>query len=483
MKLRYFPLGLFWKLFSTTVLYFGLVSIAAFFAASYVFHFPLHLWTTILFLIGLIFVLVLAGVWIAYQFSLPFGRVIMKAFRLAYRKQFSSDEDEDEEDLLSDEPGEYVELERALYRIRRKLKKRKVQLAHEREETRALMGALVDPVLSVGLDGKLVFFNSSFATHFMTRAQVHVASEGGLFHISEIIRDPTLVEMVDGVLKSGQIQNLQIRLNTVQESGGRIYSVIISPLYEEKNRSTLYGALMLFHDITEMKQAERIRVEFVENASHELRTPLTSIKGYLSTLQEDVQAERKEQIPTFFNILNKNVDRLIELVNDLLTISSLENNSPLDIEYVYPEQMTFEVIERLAKLASERKIVIRTTAHVPSFKADPLKIEQVLMNLIGNAIKYNNEGGSVEVIWEFDQEKKNILLRVKDNGPGISEEHMGRLFERFYRVDKGRSRDVGGTGLGLSIVKHITQCHGGSVKALSQVGLGSEFICSFPVRS
>ena len=145
--------------------------------------------------------------------------------------------------------------------------------------------------------------------------------------------------------------------------------------------------------------------------------------------------------------------------------------------------LTQDVFERLSQQASDRNIMLKLVDESKPFKADPLMIERVLENLVGNAIKYIQESGCIEVSWELDQIGKTIILHVKDNGPGISEEHLERLFERFYRVDKSRSRDVGGTGLGLSIVKHIVQSHGGKISVVSKIGAGADFVCELPFRS
>jgi two-component system phosphate regulon sensor histidine kinase PhoR len=254
--------------------------------------------------------------------------------------------------------------------------------------------------------------------------------------------------------------------------------VKVSPLREEKGGQKLYGAMALFHDITEIKKAEQIRIEFVENASHELRTPLTSIKGFVDTLKEDVQAGRTDQAGYFLGVISKNVDRLSELVSDMLTLSSLESGAVVKKENIRPIEITQDLMERMSSLASEKQILIQVTNEADGLLADPRKVDQVLSNLVGNAIKYIPAGGRIQIRWEEDE--RHVILRVIDNGPGIAEVHLSRLFERFYRIDKGRSRDVGGTGLGLSIVKHIMQSHGGGVQVKSESGHGTEFICLFP---
>ena len=287
--------------------------------------------------------------------------------------------------------------------------------------------------------------------------------------------------MVASTLESGAVARFQQKMPTILEPQGRYFSIAVSPLREEKSRE-VYGAMLLFHDISEIKKAEQIRIEFVENASHELRSPLTSIKGFLETAREDLAEGRPEMVPQFLGTISKSVDRLSDLVNDMLTITSLENRNGLKLELIHPEMLTQEVFERLAQQASDRRIMLKLVDESAAFKADYVMMERVLENLVGNAIKYIHEGGQIEVRWQLDRPNKKLILHVKDNGPGIAEEHMDRLFERFYRIDKGRSRDVGGTGLGLSIVKHIVQSHGGTIGVQSKLGQGADFICEIPFR-
>nr|WP_232469317.1 ATP-binding protein [Bdellovibrio bacteriovorus] len=223
-------------------------------------------------------------------------------------------------------------------------------------------------------------------------------------------------------------------------------------------------------------------MDFVGNASHELRTPLTSIKGYVDTLKEDVKTGQIQQAGKFLDIVSRNIDRLMDLVNDMLSINTLEaSNSELKLEMIHPLAISEHVVSELAVMAAEKNITIRVNGDVPPFLADARKVEQVLRNLVSNAVKYIPSGKTIQIRWERDI-KEYIILRVIDDGQGIPEQHLDRLFERFYRIDKGRTRDAGGTGLGLAIVKHIMQSHGGTVAVKSIVDQGSEFICSFPIR-
>lgn len=420
---------------------------------------------------------VLMGLIFGYRFARPLQSIVIKALRLASKKQFTGVPKAEEVEI--EDTDEYHELSLALEKIRKKLKKRRIQLAQEREESLALMTSLEDAVVSVGLDEKIKFYNSRFATQFLEKSQLINTPEGEI-SLADVFSDPALKKAFIRAWTNGETQTQQVKLMTKLEVAPKYFSLTISPIRMEKNNA-IYGALALFHDITEIKRAEHIRNEFVENASHELRTPLTSIKGFVATLKDDIQAGQYDQAGHFIDIVSRNVNRLTDLVNDLLSLAALEANQAFHREKVDLVEVTQDAIESLAQMASSKDICMISTVQVDFLMADRKKLMQVLQNLIGNAIKYIPSKGTIEIRWVV-KEDKFIELHVKDDGPGISEEHVPRLFERFYRVDKGRSRDEGGTGLGLAIVKHLVQAHGGYISVKSSLGHGCEFICAFPVH-
>lgn len=411
----------------------------------------------------------------SWRFTQPIRRALERALRVASKKYARVTGEMDESDLFENDRGEYSELVSALDRIDRKLKKRKEQLIREREENAAFMSSVQEGLLSVDAEGRIRYFNSQFAILFLSPN--FVRSEEPL-RLSDAFRVPEIFEAFRQVLETGETQKVHVRMLTQVDRQFRDFSVSMTALRKEKT-GEIRGVIGIFHDVTDLKKAERVRIDFVGNASHELRTPLTSVKGYVETLREDVRQGRLDQAGNFLGIISRNVDRLIELVNDLLSLSALEHNSELHLEHVHAMALSDHVAKELAVMASEKNQVIRVTGEVPLFWADVRKVEQVLRNLVSNAIKYVPEGQQIHVRWETG-DRGAIVLRVVDTGPGIPSEHHARLFERFYRIDKGRSRDAGGTGLGLAIVKHIMQSHGGSVAVKSEVGVGSEFICVFP---
>lgn len=242
------------------------------------------------------------------------------------------------------------------------------------------------------------------------------------------------------------------------------------------------GAILVFHDLTRIKQLERTRQEFVANVSHELRTPLSLIKGFVETLLEGAKND-PEKATRFLQTIEKHTDRLTFLIEDLLTISRLESGQIImNLHPVDLHEETQRVAEDLKSRADEKQVTFDN--QVPEglrAHADADRLQQVLFNLIENAIKYGRPSGRVLIGGSAIADGK-VELWVRDDGPGIPAEARERVFERFYRVDRARSRETGGTGLGLSIVKHIVQAHGGEVWLKSELGEGTTFHFTLPAE-
>ena len=239
------------------------------------------------------------------------------------------------------------------------------------------------------------------------------------------------------------------------------------------------GAVALMEDITQLRHLEQMRIDFAANVTHELKTPLTSIKGFIETLQQGA-IDDKEMARKFLNIIAEEADRLYRLINDVLSLSSMEAGrvraptARLSLGQAAQEACLF-----LKKAAEDKQIDLQVEEDGDGFiQANNDHVKQLLINLIDNAIKYTLNGGKVWV--RVQREADQVVLRVKDTGIGIAQEHIPRLFERFYRVDKGRSRNMGGTGLGLAIVKHIVMDMGGDISVESELGVGTEFIVRLP---
>ena len=259
------------------------------------------------------------------------------------------------------------------------------------------------------------------------------------------------------------------------ESEKRTYDVHIAPIDLDGSAH----AIGVFYDITQIERLEKVRQEFLSNISHELRTPLTSIIAYVETLQdgaiEDPQNNRR-----FLGIIRRNAERMNCLISDIAELSLIETgNVHLDIRDIKLAPIVDDILASLSSKAAERDITL--VSRVPAeatVQADSMRTEQMLTNLIDNAIKFNRDSGTVTVIFSDDEDK--ILISVTDTGEGIVPENLQRIFERFYRVDRGRTRNIGGTGLGLAIVKHLARLHGGEVFVASTLGRGTTFSIELP---
>lgn len=259
--------------------------------------------------------------------------------------------------------------------------------------------------------------------------------------------------------------------------GARPLRIYASPLYREGKSA---GVIAVIEDITEIKKLEQLRTDFAANVSHEMKTPLTSIKGFVETLQAGA-VDNPEMARKFLNIIMIEADRLTRLINDILSITKMESgNESVEIKKIPLDKAVMEVCDLLKIHAEEKEVKVNASPNEkPAFiMGNPDRIKQLLINLIENAIKYNKVGGSVTV--KVLEDSENVHLSVSDTGIGVKEEHLKRLFERFYRVDKGRSRAMGGTGLGLAIVKHIVNSMGGFIEVSSKYGEGTEFLVTLP---
>lgn len=420
-----------------------------------------------LFSLAVAFIVYIAvSIFMARRLVVPLGRLIEKTRRI---REFPFESEETEPEALTfDEPGEWFDLERALNKLGRDLRSKTIRLSREKTELRTIMSSIIEAVLAVSGEKRVLFYNSQFAYLF------NPSNANAEATITEMLRYPDVLGAYDEALRSGQPTRREVQIAVKGEKLPRFFQLSVTPLRKKHNQE-VYGVVGVFHDITEMKQAERIRIEFVGNVSHELRTPLTTINGYLQTLIADFNSGRTDQAGEFLKIVSQNVARLKSLVEDLLDLSALESGKELRLEPIDIQDVTESVLRQL----NARNHRIKISYGFEQMVADGRRVEQVLRNLMENAVRYVPEGRNVEILWQRSS-KGTYDLHVKDDGPGIAPEHQSRLFERFYRIDEARSRETGGTGIGLSLVKHILQRHGGQVIVHSQLGKGSEFICEFP---
>ena len=365
--------------------------------------------------------------------------------------------------------GELGDLATALNDMSSQLAARIRELSEEKADLSAILAGMTEGVLVVRPDGRIRLTNQALRNSF------GINEEAVGKTVLEAFRTVSLQELVSEVIQEGDVAARELTFLTPNE---RAYELSATRL--QGSQGVLTGVIVVFHDITRMRQFENTRKEFVANVSHELRTPLSIIKGYVETLLDE-QPPDEQTARQFLQIVQRHSRRLEALIADLLSISALESQQArLNFEPVSIRLAAESVVDELARQAFERFVVVslEIPEQLPAVRADAQRLHQVLFNLLDNAIKYTPSGGHVTI--RADEKDGFIETTVADDGPGIAPEHLPHVFERFYRVDKARSRELGGTGLGLSIVKHIVQTHTGRVWAESQLEKGSTFYFTLP---
>lgn len=363
-------------------------------------------------------------------------------------------------------------LAEALNQMAAQLDDRIQTVLRQRNEQEAVLGSMVEGVLAVDTDERLIRINAAAAELLGTDPRL---AEGRVIH--EVVRKADLQRFVARALASAQPVEGDIVLHG--SAGDLFLQAHGSRLRDSQGRNI--GALVVLNDVTRLRRLENLRRDFVANVSHELKTPITAIKGFVETLL-DGALDHKEDARRFLEIIIRQSERLHAIIEDLLALSRIEQESEkggIELREGRLKAVLLSAIQACEPAAAAKAITVRLACD--DTLAAPINaplLEQALVNLVDNAIKYSP--GEKEVLVEGRAEGGRVVLRVRDRGCGISREHLPRLFERFYRVDKARSRKQGGTGLGLAIVKHIVQAHGGQVTVESAPGAGSTFTLRLP---
>lgn len=340
----------------------------------------------------------------------------------------------------------------------------------DKYQIKGILSSMIDAVILFDIYGRIIMANKAAESLFLVK-------EDGLVgkFMREINNNLKINQMIDDVLINGNEVFTEIEMR----SNNRTYRLHVAPIKNEQ--FTIEGAVAVFHDVTDARNFDQMRSQFVGNVSHELRTPLTSIKGFVETLLDGAM-ENSATCRRFLSIIDAETDRLSRLIEDLLTLSSIESKERV----IHPVPVCIQhsvrtVMNILGPQISEKGLHVELiSAHeLPKVLADEDLLGQVLINLLDNAIKYTPPNG--KIIIRCRRRDSRVVTTITDTGIGIPHESIPRVFERFYRVDKARSRDRGGTGLGLAIVKHIVESHGGEVFVDSEVGKGSTFGFSFLV--
>ncbi len=348
------------------------------------------------------------------------------------------------------------------------LRNRLVAADEEAKRVMAIVESMVEGVVVINNDQKILLINSVLSRAFdLKREDI----QGRFFW--EVFRDPTINEMIAKGLKDRYASTLE---HSILLSNS-IFQIQISPVFKA---SEFLGVTAVFHDVTKLKELERMRSDFVANVSHELKTPLTSIMGSIETLKEGA-AEDPNNRSRFLNVIDEHSKNLHHLIEDLLLLSKMESGREnLKREPLNVEKILKKVIGVLDLALTDKKIKVRIDLSEEPFLilGDAKSMEQVFSNLIDNAVKYNGPGGKITVRGFY--ETATAKIEIEDTGIGIPDSDLPRIFERFYRVDKSRSRESGGTGLGLAIVKHIIERHSGQIQVKSHPQKGSTFTITLP---
>lgn len=412
-----------------------------------------NLRSTIL-LISIMLMLFFIGIstYVSKIFTIPTGRLLQAFDRVGYGNL--------ETRIIFQQQGpEIKELSEGFNKMAEKLQSFVSALSMQTEELDAIISTIASGIVLLDNKGKIILYNSQFRKDFYQHNM-------GEKYFWEVIRDSKLNKKVSELIEKKNNFTTEIDIS------GKDY-LCTGTYIEKKDKSVL-----IFNDITRSKKLALIKKNLITNISHELRTPLTSIKGYIETMEGATDIEKEKYI----QVIKRNTERLISMVDDLLVLSELEDKGgKLQIEKIDLKELMTSIVKIFRPSIKDKqlKLVMDIQDDIPNIEADIYKLEQLFINLIDNAIKYTEKG---EIIVSINLLTANkVQIKITDTGIGIKEEDVSRIFERFYVVNKARSRQQGGTGLGLSIVKHIVMLHKGEIRVDSRLGLGTRFIITLPV--
>lgn len=414
--------------------------------------------------IFMILAAILVSLWISRSISRPLGEMSRIADKLA-QGDYSAR-------VRSSLPDEHGQLGATLNLLAEKVQSAIHALSQEKAHLSAILSNMTEAVVAVDETGHVLAVNPALTRLFGIQPQDSVGKP-----FLEVIRNNRLSALLNAVIKDSTRQQDEVKVLSPEEA---VFEAQAVPLILEER---CIGALLVLHDITRLRQLEQVRKDFVANVSHEIKTPLASIKAFAETLRAgaiDDPANRKE----FVEVIEKDADSMTRLVDDLLELSSIESGRRApNFEPIALAECARGVAASLAPLSDRKRVRvnIRIPDDLPPVRADKGQLRQVLTNLLDNAIKFNKDEGDVTVTASAGQ--RVVTVVVQDTGSGIPGENLPRIFERFYRVDKARSRELGGTGLGLAIVKHIIDAHGGSAGVESKPGQGSTFRFTLPTAA
>ncbi len=366
---------------------------------------------------------------------------------------------------ISQSTDEIGKLSETFNEMSAKLKGTLSDISTEKNKIEAILQNMTDGVMAFGTDGKMIHVNST-AKKMLKIENV------------ENYRFDKLFSVLGANILIGDLLYLDNRSCEREVKKGKLALKVNFAVFDDERNKT-GGVLAVFHDITKQQKLEASRREFVANVSHELRTPLTTVKSYAETMLDFVKDNKTAE--SFTNTILNETDRMTRLVKDLLVLSSLENAAPLNKTLFSMKNMISDVVSTMSLVAGEKghRLQFKQATEIPMFYGDRDKLEQVLYNIISNSIKYTPNGGRITV--RAGKMYDEMRIEVQDTGIGIPEKDLARIFERFYRVDKARSRELGGTGLGLAISKGIIDAHKGEIQIKSKAGEGTTVMIKIPI--
>jgi len=368
---------------------------------------------------------------------------------------------------------ELSELARSMNQMAENLTNRIQEALNRQRELEAVHASMQEGVIAIDNQEKIITINDAAARIFNFPA-IEMKNK----NVLEVARNYELQSFIRTALSTHEPVEDDI---LIHQDKDHILNIHSSALWDSQDHRM--GTLIIFHDITRIRRLEKMHKDFAANVSHELKTPLTTLKGFIETLQEMPDSSSEDR-SGFLKILEKNVNRMIELINDLLSLSRLERLEGTGVRFA--DNQLFILIQgavaACGPLAEKKQIQIQITCPQDlTVRVDPVLMEQAIVNLVENAVKYSLKNSQVDICARSTS--KDIQIDVRDAGPGIAKEHLPKIFNRFYRVDKGRSRQEGGTGLGLAIVKHIIQYHNGQITVSSVKGKGTVFHIRLPSQA
>ncbi len=413
--------------------------------------------TYFLWYVGAIIIMLLLSLWIANKLSYIFVKPIEDLDFITSR--ISNGELNRRVKVTSkDELGK---LAQSFNNMADKVESSLNEASEKQNRLSAILQSMESGVIAIDNNRKIIMINNYAKNIFNISGDVVGSS------VEKICMDIDFKEMFS--MREHELQEYKIKSPTVKYLRGRSADIIV-------NNHQHIGAVAVLQDITEVKKLENMRTEFVANVSHELKTPLTSIRGFAETLRDVDDDETKSK---FLDIIDEEAERLTRLISDILLLSHIEQKQEFKQEEFSSDKVIEDVVDMMKHIADKKGIAMEVSGEeLPVMVGDKDKLKQMLINLIDNGIKYSESGDKVTVKKSVSNDEFSII--VEDTGIGIDEEAIPRLFERFYRVDKARSRAKGGTGLGLAIVKHIIIGFNGNVKVESKIGVGTKFIVTFP---